>query len=617
MNRTTLGVLLLMVGTLGHAAPAPGSPGPIELIPRPARLERQPGSFVFSPGTRILAESGSAAARVAAQRLADLLRRAAGLELDVAESDAAEPVGGALLLTTRGARADLGPEGYELIVRPESIVIRAPGAAGLFHGAQSLRQLLPAAIESPRPVAGPFEWSVPGLVIEDRPRFAWRGFLFDVGRHYYPREFIKRLIDLMAYYKVNTLHWHLTDDQGWRIEIRRYPRLTEVGAWRAAAAPDSRRLGDGSAHGGFYTQDDIREIVDHARARGVTIVPEIEMPGHALAALAAYPELSCTGGPFQVATEWGIYSDLFCAGNEAVFEFLEGVLTEVTELFPGEYVHIGGDEAPKDRWRTCPRCQARIRSEGLADENALQGYFSGRINRILAARGRKLVGWEEVIDGGFVPGATAMAWHLEGGDARAARAGHDVVMTPHLFTYLDYRESQLAGEPSPRGWLPLRKLYEFEPVGKGLTREQAAHILGAQCCLWTEFFHAEAQVEHALLPRLSALAELTWSPAERKDWADYQARLAGHLRRLELGGVRFRIPTPEVAEIRAEGPRRRVSVALPFDGAHVGYTLDGREPTFDSPRWRGPIELETSATLKLRTFLPGGRGSQVVEAHIP
>jgi hexosaminidase len=402
----------------------------------------------------------------------------------------------AITLTLDDANATLGDEGYELHVTPERITVRAQKPAGLFYGSHTLQQLL----------ASP---PIPALRMVDRPRFTWRGLMLDEARHFFGKEFVKRVLDLLAQHKLNVFHWHLCDDQGWRLEIKKRPRLTEVGAWRG---------GDGQRYGGYYSLAEIREIVTYARSRFVTVVPEIEMPGHATAALASYPELSCTGGPFDVATGWGIFEDVFCAGNDATFAFLEDVLAEVLELFPSRFVHIGGDECPKTRWRACPKCQKRIRDEQLADEQELQSYFIRRVERFLNAHGRKLIGWDEILEGGLAPNAAVMSWRGMDGAVAAARAGHDVVASPTSHCYLDYSYEKI----------DLERAYSFDPIPADLTEEQCKHVLGVQGNMWTELTPTVADVERQIWPRLCALAEVAWSPHGTRDFADFSARLAAH-----------------------------------------------------------------------------------------
>lgn len=509
------------------------------IVPRPVHITALAGAFELGSSTRILVSEN---ARDIGAYLHDLLRAASGYPLAITESSEENGAAGSILLTTAGAAASLGVQGYELTVLPGKVVLRAAHPSGLFHGIQTFRQLLPAEIESG--VKGNRSaWMVPAVRIMDQPRFPWRGLMLDTGRHMFATSFIKRLIDLMALQKLNVFHWHLTDDQGWRIEIKKYPKLTEIGAWRAASpgmgemeAPDS------GLYGGFYTQEQIREIVAYAASRFIQVVPEIEMPGHAMAALASYPELGCTGGPYAVRTSWGIAKDVFCAGNERTFAFLEDVLGEVMALFPGEFIHIGGDECPKERWKACPKCQAAIRDHGLKNEEQLQSYFIQRMERFLNANGRRMIGWDEILEGGLAPHATVMSWRGMEGGFKALQAGHDVVMSPTSHCYLDYPQSQEPDKELPdwMDYLPLEKIYNFEPVPASLAPTEALHVLGAQANLWTEYVPTESRAEYMIFPRAAALAEVTWSAAGSRDFQDFSHRLAtGLLPHLENLGVNF------------------------------------------------------------------------------
>jgi hexosaminidase len=509
----------------------------ISIIPAPAKLQARTGTFQLNSGTRIRCLAPEA--RPTADYLASMLRTATGYDLHVHLLSVEEHVEGAhygdstINLALAVGDVDLGPEAYRLDVDPGVANISAASSVGLFYGAQTLLQLLPPEVFSDVPLQG-IKWEIPCASIEDYPRFGWRGSMLDVCRHFFDKEFVKRYIDLLALHKLNVFHLHLTDDQGWRLDIPRYPQLARVSAWR------DETMGDWISHGGFFTRDDIREIIQHAAGRHVTVVPEIEMPGHARAALAAYPELSCTGGPFNVWTRWGIAEDVFCAGNDATFEFLTGVLDEVLDLFPSEFVHIGGDECPKVRWQQCPKCQARIRTEGLSDEHELQSYFIRRIETYLKSKGRRLVGWSEIREGGLAPTAVVMDWI--GGGAEAAIAGHDAIMSPTTHCYFDYYQSaNQALEPHAiGGFIPLEKVYEFEPMPSGLSSEQQRHILGGQANLWTEYMGTADHVEYMAYPRMVALSESLWSPMESRDLEDFKSRLRTHLRRLDTLQVNYR-----------------------------------------------------------------------------
>lgn len=512
----------------------------ISIIPQPGYLSPGAGAFTLNAETRIKAPS---AAGQVAERFAAWLRVPTGLPLPVEITEAtraAETNTITLAFTTSG---EFGPEGYGLQVTPESVLLRATDTPGLLHGTQTLRQLLPVEAESRSAVSG-VEWIIPEVTIEDEPRFGWRGMHLDVGRHFFPASFIIKFLDTMALHKFNVLHWHLTEDQGWRIEIQRYTELIEIGAWRDASPyPADRHTLDGVAHGGFYTQKEIKEIVAHAQSLGITVVPEIEMPGHAVAALASYPELGCLGKGYEVRQYWGIAEDVFCAGNPEVYTFLENVLDEVLALFPSEYIHIGGDECPKTRWKECPRCQAKIKSEGLADEHELQSYFIRHFEKYLNERGRRLIGWDEILEGGLAPNATVMSWRGSKGGIEAASQGHDVVMTPNTHCYFDYYQSEdhSTEPPTIGGFIPLEKVYQFDPT-EGVPADKTSHVLGGQGNIWTEYMPTTEIVEYMAFPRAAAMAEVLWSDPSTRDYDDFLRRLRPYLQRLDKLGVNYRNP---------------------------------------------------------------------------
>jgi len=511
------------------------------IVPRPAHVTVQPGAFTLRAGTVIVTDR---ALRKVGELLADYLFPATGLRLAVAT---AAPAGTpAISIRLDSTLARLGDEGYRLDVSRSRVAIRAYRAAGAFYGIETLRQLLPPAIFRQAEMAG-VAWSVPGIAIEDLPRFAWRGVHLDVARHFMPKEFVKKLIDLAALNKLNRFHWHLTDDQGWRLEIKQYPRLTQVGAWRPQTIigrPDrdsTKWRFDGQPHGGFYTQDDVREIVAYARARFVTIVPEIEMPGHSQAAIAAYPELGNRGDTLPVWMGWGVDENILNPGDATV-RFYQNVLTEVMALFPGRWIHIGGDEAPKTQWKASPLAQTRIRELGLKDEDELQSWFTHRMDEFLTAHGRTLVGWDEILQGGLAPNAVVMSWRGVDGGIAAAQAGHDVVMAPGSHTYFDhYQSADTVAEPlAIGGYLPLDTVYAFEPVPPALTASEARHVLGAQGQLWTEYVPDAKRAEYMVFPRVCALAEVLWTPPEERDYGDFTRRLVTHLQRLAVLDVNYR-----------------------------------------------------------------------------
>lgn len=409
----------------------------------------------------------------------------------------------------------LPEEGYTLTISSRGAFLESSTRRGAAHGRQTWRQLVAQAQREGLPV--------PAVTIRDAPRFPWRGGHLDVCRHFFPLETVKAYVDWLAWHKFNVFHWHLTEDQGWRLEIEQFPRLTEIGAWR--------ENGSGGLYGGFYTQDEAREIVAYAAEREIMVVPEIELPGHAVAALASYPELGCREEQLSVETRWGVFEDVYCPGKERVFDFLEAVLGEVCAIFPGPYVHIGGDECPKTRWKSCPNCQRRMREEGLADEDALQSYTIGRIARFLLGQGKKLIGWDEILEGGLAPEATVMSWRGEEGGIAAARAGHDVIMCPETHCYLDHKQNHDPGERvgRPLDVCTLEQCYSYDPLPAGLAQEEAEHVLGSQANLWSEYVRTPAELEYAVFPRLCALAEVFWSPGEGRDFGDFERRLAGHI----------------------------------------------------------------------------------------
>jgi len=502
------------------------------IIPRPTALEFDDGEFVFQRNTRIVAPGGLDAV---ANWLQAVLRPAMGFSL--ARVDDPESVHSTVVLDLG---LDLHPEGFRLSAGPDGIRIEGGTPAGVFYGCQALLQLLPATIYRRARVEGE-AWLVPAVRMVDGPRFGWRGTMLDVARHFMPKHDLLRFIDLMAMHRLNMLHLHLTDDQGWRIEILRYPRLTEVGAWRreSQVGAGANAPGDGRPHGGFYTQNDIREIVAYAAERFITVVPEIESPGHVQAALAAYPELGVTGRQLEVWTHWGIDDNILNV-EESTIEFFLNVLSEVMDLFPSPYIGVGGDECPKDQWRSDARTQQRMAELGLRDEEALQSWFIGRLDDRLTSRGRRLFGWDEIIEGGLTTGATVASWRGMAGAIAAARSGHDVVSCPDDQVYLDYRQSDAADEPIPVSIvLTVHDVYDFDPVPAGLTEGEATHILGGQANIWTEHMDSPRTVDFFAFPRLCALAEALWITGER-DYDEFSGRLDEHRSRLDAIGVEYR-----------------------------------------------------------------------------
>ena len=530
--------VLLLVATGGSQDTS------LAVIPRPVQISRGTGPFLLTPTTAIVTDR---ATRQIGYQLADWLNPATGYRLSVSSA-----AGSATRISLRldSTLAQLGEEGYRLSVTPSRITILAYRPAGVFYGVETLRQLLPAEIFRAAQVPG-VRWSVPAVEIEDKPRFPWRGAHLDVSRSFMPKEFVKKYIDLLALHKMNRFHWHLTDDQGWRLEIKKYPRLTTVGGWRRQTLVGIQRsyrdtsewVFDGRPHGGFYTQDDAREIVAYAKARFITVVPEIEMPGHAQAAIAAYPWLGNTGQELEVLTFFGVNPNILNP-SDSVMRFMQDVFTEVLAIFPSPWIHTGGDEAVKDQWKTSPVAQARIKELGLRDENHLQSWMTAQMSQWLAARGRALIGWDEILEGGtegLAQNAVVMSWRgIEGGIA-AAQAGHNVVMTPTSNTYFDYYQSQDPNEPPAiGGFLPLDTVYAYEPIPPVLDSAQARHVLGTQGQIWTEYQRTPKNVEYMVFPRLIALAEVAWTPRDQRNYADFSARLAKHFTRLGILDVNYR-----------------------------------------------------------------------------
>ncbi len=508
----------------------------MNLIPLPVEIHPGSGSFTITSSTRILY---SDKAEFSAKYLAGLLHPATGYMLPMEKIGLKNSTG---ILIKLEIDPDLGisSEGYFLSITPRQIEISSTSIGGLFYGIQTLRQLLPLEIESSEPVPG-LEWKVPCLEIVDQPAFSWRGLHLDVSRHMYPVEFLKSFLDLMALHKLNVFHWHLTDDQGWRIEIQKYPRLVQIGAYRESTPfPHDRGKADNQPYGGFYSQDEVRELVSYASERNISIVPEIEMPGHALAALAAYPQYGCKGEGYKVGCWWGMQDEVFCPGNIELYPFLEDILEEVLDLFPSEFIHIGGDECPKNSWKACPKCQNKIEVEGLKDELELQSYFIRRIGKYLNSKGKRIIGWDETLEGGLAPNAAVMSWRGMEGGVSAALKSHEVVMTPNTHCYFDYYQSLKYDiePPALGGYISLEKVYEFDPCD-GIPFEKQKYILGGQGNIWTEFMPIGNQVEYMAYPRASALAEVLWS-GPSKDFISFSERIKNHLKRLKNIGVNYR-----------------------------------------------------------------------------
>lgn len=504
----------------------------IAIVPQPASLQVKPGNFALSKSTALVVTND--ADRNAADFLNDYLQRFYGFELAVTQ----QATNNSIRLFTRQHIQAPDNDGYSFTSTAADINIEGETTAGTFYGVQTLIQVLPL----PATLSDKSRLQIPLLTITDKPRFDYRGMHLDVARHFFPVDFVKKYIDYLALHKFNYFHWHLTDDQGWRIEIKKHPKLTQTGAYREGTII-GRYPGTGNdslRYGGFYTQQQIKEVVQYAADRFITVVPEIEMPGHALAALETYPHLGCPGtGPYKVAQTWGVFDDVFCAGNDSTFLFLQDVIDAVVQLFPSPYIHIGGDECPKMNWESCPRCQARIKAEGLKDEHELQSYFIQRMEKYVNGKGRTIIGWDEILEGGLAPNAIVMSWRGEAGGIAAAKEGHKVIMTPGSHVYFDHTQSANEDSVTIGGYTPVEKTYSYEPIPNELNATQAKYIMGAQANLWTEYIKHPAKVEYMVFPRMSALSEVLWTPKAQRSWAAFEPRMLHQMERYKLWGAHY------------------------------------------------------------------------------
>ena len=576
----------------------------IHIIPLPQQLTQQDGQFTLTGSTTLGATTPEA--KTIAEFFANKLKTATGYSIGVADQ-------GNISLSIDPS-LDTNDEGYTLDVNAQGVTVTGKTAQGLFYGMQTFLQLLPAEIESPSKVSG-IAWTAPAVSVKDEPRFGYRGMMIDPCRHFMPVENIKRYIDVLSLFKVNRLHWHLTEDQGWRIEIKKYPKLTEIG---------SKRIdGEGTEHGGFYTQEEVKDIVKYAADRFITIVPELEIPGHEMAAISAYPELSCKGEQHDPRVIWGVEDIVMCPGKEDMFKFLEDVIDEMVPLFPSEYFHIGGDECPKSSWKACPLCQQRIRQEGLKGdkkhtaEERLQSYVIQRMEKYLATKGKKIIGWDEILEGGLAPSATVMSWRGEEGGIAAALMDHSVIMTPGgNGMYLDHYQGDSKLEPvSIGGYTTLEKTYSYNPMPDTLaTMGKAEYVLGVQGNCWAEYMYTEALRDYRSFPRIIAIAEIGWTPDERKDYADFERRINNAYVRLDQYGINYHIPQPEQPKGSCNVIAFTDQASLEFKTtrpAKMVYTLDGSEPTAASTEYTAPITFTESGTLKIATALPSGKLSPV------
>jgi hexosaminidase len=583
---------VLALASAGHAAD-------LTLTPAPAKATMGQGAFALTARTRIFVAEGDVEARVVAGQLSDMLFKARGLKPAVVEG--APPAGEAGIVLARGKATSDKAEAYALQVTPTGVTITAAKRAGLFYGAISVWQL---AVQNA--AKGPAQ--LPAVGIDDAPRFAWRGFMLDSARHFQSVETIKSIIDTMAAHKLNVLHWHLVDDQGWRLEIKKYPKLTSEGSWRvpAGAAGRDPKTGKPIRYEGFYTQDQVRELVAYAAARGITIVPEIEMPGHALAPLVAYPQFGMTKTPPRANMgDWGVFPYLYKPSDET-FAFLNDILDEVMDLFPSEYIHVGGDEAVKDQWKASPEVQAQIQALGVKDEHGLQSWFIQRAEKHINSRGRRMIGWDEILEGGLAPNATVMSWRGIEGAVAAASQGHDAVLAPDSTLYMDRRQSASADEPPGRiKIVSLKDVYDFDAAPAALTEAQRAHILGLQANSFTEHMRTDERLEKMTFPRLIAVAENGWTPEAGRSWDSFAARLPAETARLDVLGVAHdTVPYEPQTTLRpADGGQVSVALASGLGLGEIRYTLDGKAPTKASSLYEAPLAVAPGKTIRARTFL--------------
>ena len=605
LKHTILPILLAAMTTMILCSAS--LPKTIEVIPYPNEVIICEGTFNAKGATFTIDPAMGQGAKMTVKSFAENLSLVGAKKCKVKEGKSQK----GFVFTLDSS---LATEAYSLEITPERVLVKASTDNGFRFAIQTLRQMLPVAIFGTKP-AHEADWTLQCCKVNDAPRFGYRGLHLDVSRHFFPVEEVKKYLDILEMYKMNTFHWHLTDDQGWRIEIKKYPRLTEVGSMRNGTMV-GHNWGeyDGIPYGGYYTQEQIREVVTYAAERGITVIPEIDLPGHMLAAITSYPELGCTGGPYEVWQRWGVSDDVLCVGKEETFTFLENVLDEVMDLFPSTYIHIGGDECPKTRWENCPACQAKIRELGLKDdesfkaEHYLQSYVMERIEKYLNSKGRKIIGWDEILEGKLSPNATVMSWRGSQGGIAATKAGHDAIMTPNSHFYFDYCQGKdAANEPlSIGGYLPLEKVYSYEPFTQDMDETAREHILGVQANLWTEYIHTPEHLEYMLLPRAAALSEVQWTQPEGKNLQRFIGLIPRMTDIYDLMGYNYSRTAFEVTctSLVNESHCCVEAILSTIDNALVRYTLDGSEPTEKSPEYTGPIEIRTGCTIKARSFGP-------------
>jgi hexosaminidase len=577
----------------------------INIIPKPSETVLNEGSFTFNKKTKIVLSTPSQ--KSIASDLIQQFKISTGIQISFAVKNSAPEN-----VVIFKKDTTLSKEAYHLTVTSNKVTIKATDDAGFLYGVQTLIQILPTEYEA-NSLQQNIEWSIPNLEIKDKPRFGWRGLMLDVSRHFFRKEYVLKTIDRLAAHKMNVLHLHLIDDQGWRVEIKKYPKLTEVGAWRADKEDlhwntrDIKRPTDSIKYGGFYTQEDIKEIVAYATSKQITVIPEIELPAHVASAIAAYPHLSCKNEGIEVPSGgvWPI-TNIYCPGKESTFEFLEDVLSEVLELFPSKYIHIGGDEATKTLWKTCQHCQRRMRTEKLKEVEELQSYFVKRIEKFINSNGRKLVGWDEILEGGLPPDATVMSWRGFKGGLEAAKEGHDVVMTPGEFCYVNLYQGPYDVEPIAQGgYLPLKKAYQFEPVHESMTLKEAKHVLGGQANLWSEYVSTESHSEYMIFPRLAALSESLWSEKKNKDWADFSSRLVIQFKRYKAQGINYSESAFLISgDTKVDLESKTISLLLQneFPESDIRYVIDSDDISKNTLKYSTAIQLTKTTRIKASLF---------------
>ncbi len=582
----------------------------INIVPRPEQVQVNPGHFSFDKDSHILVETPNSL-QFESHYLANYLKEKGGMDLNVVYVSDVKNSGKDIILQLVPGISNSN-DGYQMRVNEKSVTINANTSAGIFYGIQSLIQLFPPSFYSKN--QNPESRELPCCFIKDAPRFSYRGMHLDVSRHFFPPADIKKYLDFLAMYKMNTFHWHLTDDQGWRIQIKKYPKLTEIGAWRdSTIIGHAHERDDKQAekyvrkrYGGFYTQAQIRDIVHYAAQRHITIIPEIEMPGHSEAAVTSYPFLACTPGPFHVATRWGVFKDIYCP-RPKTFTFLKNVLTEVMNLFPSKYIHIGGDEVPKDRWEASKFCQTLIKKEHIKDDATLQSWFIQRIEKFLNVHHRDMIGWDEILEGGLSPNATVMSWRGVQGGIKAAKMGHDVIMAPQEYCYFDHYQANPKFQPLAfGGYTTLKKVYGYNPVPAALNPQEAKHILGVEGEVWTEYMPTFKRVEYRVLPRMAALAEVDWTPKDRKSWPDFQRRITRDYLIYKALGYNY-CPGSYKVSIIAKDTTGSVLVSLQSEiyKPDTRFTLDGTVPTMQSEKYSGPFKVQKGTTIQSAIFVKG------------